>query len=73
MGESKELLSRYEFPEKFPRAPVVFMFQPTGYEIVRGDRLKEWEILLKELVGLEVDASMLAGTATVSCCPFADD
>lgn len=73
MEKSDRLLSRYEFPEKFPRAPVVFMFQPTGYEVVRGDRLKEWEMLLKEHVGLEVDASTLAGTATVSCCPYADD
>lgn len=73
MEKSDELLRAYEFPYKFEKAPVVFMFQPTGYEIVKGDRLKEWEILLKEQVGLEVDASSLAGTATVSCCPYADD
>ena len=62
-------------PKEFPRAPVpaVFMFQPTRFEVVVGERLREWESLLKARVGLRGDLGNLAGLATISFCDFADD
>ena len=59
--------------------PVVFMFQPTRFEVVRGEKLKEWETLLRERVGLHLPVNMPAaggggdGTCCVSYCPDADD
>ena len=38
------------------RPPLVWMFQPTTFELVTGDRLREWEKMMAEYVGLE-DAS----------------
>jgi len=37
-----------------PPRPVVFMFQPERFEITTGDRLQEWERLMRTRVGLEV-------------------
>jgi hypothetical protein len=59
--------------------PVVFMFQPTEYEVVTGDRLQEWQKLLAERVGLQVRdvrEETLTATAMAACisfCPAMDD
>jgi len=66
---------RKEWP-KGPKRPVVFMFQPTHYEIVPPERLKEWERDMRKRVGLpaELVASMMAaGGETNSGCPNYDD
>jgi hypothetical protein len=52
--------------------PVVFMFQPTHYKIVPGDKLQEWERDLSEKVGLKgfkrADGGEMRGIATYSWC-----
>ncbi len=70
-------------PSEFKRAgrslqPVVFMFQPTRFEIVTADKLNEWETLLRERVGMRLPVDMSAaggdsGTCCASYCPDADD
>jgi hypothetical protein len=63
--------------EEFRRAPqpVVFMFQPTRFRIVRAEKLKEWEGLMRTRVGLSDMTIGEGGTGTccVSDCPDADD
>jgi hypothetical protein len=57
--------------EKMP-APVVWMFQPTDYEVVTGDRLKEWERDMREQVlasaradiTITIEIVITTGTAT---------
>jgi hypothetical protein len=52
--------------------PVVWMFQPTEYEVVTGDRLKEWERDMRTAAlskrGLTIDITITitisSGTAT---------
>ena len=55
--------------------PVVFMFQPTRFEVVKGEKLKEWEKLLQERVGFRSRGGSFedGGTCCVSYCPDADD
>ncbi len=58
--------------------PAVFMFQPTHYEVVTGDRLQEWEDALAERVGLRglslASAGSQAMSSCISFCPnFVDD
>ena len=71
------MATKYE--EGFDRAPqpVVFMFQPTRFEIVPNERLEEWEKLLRQNVGLHADLDLASlhetGTCCVSCCPDCDD
>jgi hypothetical protein len=48
------------------KLPTIFMFQPTGFEIVAADRLAEWEQLMADNVGLAVDLKQAAGTMTIS-------
>ncbi len=61
-------------PKEFPRGPLpaVFMFQPTRYEVVTGERLKEWETLLRENVGLRGELRAV-GLPSICFCPGADD
>jgi hypothetical protein len=35
------------------KRPTVLMFQPTRFEVVEGEQLKEWEQHLREDVGLQ--------------------
>lgn len=37
--------------QKLPKQPVAFMFQPDEYEVVRPQRLSEWEALMRDAVG----------------------
>jgi hypothetical protein len=58
---------------EFQRAPrpAVFMFQPTRFEVVTGERIEEWERLLRDRVGLSglrVDESTARGVRTESWC-----
>ena len=60
---------RLTVPEAVPGLPVwpiVFMFQPTTFEVVTGDRLLRWEQLMKEKVGLNASIGNLIGSATIS-------
>ncbi|MGW6842560.1 hypothetical protein [Streptomyces sp. NPDC054958] len=45
--------------------PTVLMFQPTRFEVVEGDQLREWEQHLREDVGLQ-DVVISGGTRTIS-------
>jgi len=38
------------------KEPVVFMFQPTEYEVVPPERLSEWERLMRTEVGFPAEA-----------------
>jgi hypothetical protein len=38
--------SSQEIPKE--KVPAVFMYQPTKFEVVTGDKLKEWESNLRE-------------------------
>lgn len=49
---------------EFPKAPVVFHFRPKTYEVVTGERLREWERLMRENVGVAMDVSSLADTTS---------
>ena len=57
---------------KWPKAsdqPVVFMFQPTHYEVVPPERLSEWEEAMRTKVGFParvVQAMAAGGTGTFS-------
>jgi hypothetical protein len=55
-----------------PEQPVVFMFQPTAFEVMTPDRLTEWENLLQEKVGLEGRARE-GRVSTLSYCDTRDD
>ncbi len=54
--------------------PVVWMFQPNSFEVVTGDRLKEWErdmkreIFMRRGITIEIDITIVitSGTATYS-------
>ncbi|WP_433431620.1 hypothetical protein [Nonomuraea sp. CA-141351] len=56
----------------FQGDPIVWMFQPTSYEVVTGDRLKQWERDMRSQVlarrGIEIDITIIitTGTATYS-------
>ncbi len=54
------------------RAPAIFRFQPTSYEVVTGDRLGEWEAHMINDVGLGAVVDRLtlkfSGSPTVSRC-----
>ena len=57
------------------KQPAVFMFQPTKFETVTGERIKQWEQLMREKVGLRGVTGGFAdgGSCTVCNCPDADD
>lgn len=61
--------------EHSKKQPVVFMFQPSRFETVTGERIKEWEQLMRDKVGLPKLAGGFAdgGSCTVCNCPDADD
>ena len=68
-----------EMPERLSRGsmPAVFMFQPTGFEVVKTpEKLREWERLMRERVGLQTVAETLgelSGLPTISYCDYACD
>ena len=73
--QSKEIVSNFgslEEQKPFSRIPSVTMFQPTSYEIVTPDKLREFELLVADRLGihLETDKNI---SYTVSCCPDCDD
>jgi hypothetical protein len=39
----------------FEKLPVIFHFQPSSYEVVTPDRLKEWQKVMSERVGLPAE------------------
>jgi hypothetical protein len=41
--------------------PIVFMFTPERYEVVTGERVQEWERLMRERVGLQQVGIDIAG------------
>jgi hypothetical protein len=54
--------------------PSVLMFQPTHYEVIRGDRLEEWERLMSERVGLRPHLPRQGGgSPSISWCDGLDD
>ena len=53
--------------------PVVFMFQPETFEVVSSDKLRQWERLMIEKVGLKPGTMGDITTGTISCCPDCDD
>jgi hypothetical protein len=66
---------RKKWPTR-PKQPVVFMFQPTEYEVVPSERLSEWESLMRKNVGFPaelVKSMSRAGTPCISFCPAFDD
>ncbi len=49
--------------------PVVFSFhKPDRFEVVTGDRLQEWESLMKEKLGIAADPSATTASCTVCYC-----
>ena len=50
-----EMAKRKKWPAR-PTEPVVFMFQPTEYEVVPPERLSEWERLMRTEVGFPPEA-----------------
>jgi hypothetical protein len=46
---------RKKWPTR-PKEPVVFMFQPTEYEVVPPERHSEWERLMRTEVGFPAEA-----------------
>jgi hypothetical protein len=53
---------------KSPKQPLVFHFQPTGYQVVPPERLGEWEEAMRKRVGLSagVVKGLAAGGGTLS-------
>lgn len=66
-------------PEKTTggKLPLIFMFQPTEFEVVPGDKLAEWEERMRTQVGLGRFAELknredyVSGFETTSLCPGA--
>jgi hypothetical protein len=52
--ETPKTKGRKKWP-KGPKQPVVFMFQPTEYEFVPPERLKEWVKAMRERVGFPAE------------------
>jgi hypothetical protein len=53
------------------RMPLMFHFQPEDIEIIRvndTERLKEWEALMAERVGIRLSMTDIDGSATISRC-----
>ncbi len=52
------------------KEPVVFMFQPTDYEVVPPERLSEWERLMRDEVGFppELVKSIAAARLIETIC-----
>lgn len=53
--------------------PAIFMFRPTTFSYITPDRIKEWEQLMIERVGLAPDMASIQGGHSISGCPSADD
>ena len=70
---SMENSSSQEIPRE--KIPSVFMYQPTKFEVVTGDKLKEWETNLRERVGMRgINFQLPEGGSCTACrCPDADD
>jgi hypothetical protein len=70
----KEASERYEEAsrqlEAFAKAPrpIVFQFQPERFEVVTGDRLQEWDRLMRTRVGLQVEAGGISCLPSISYC-----
>ncbi len=76
MEKTRKLLANFGDPKdqkKFDRIPNVMMFQPTSYEVVTPDKLHEFERLVADRVGLDLDINESLTSYTVSCCPDCDD
>jgi len=73
--ETLERIDAMEVKELEGPPPIVFHFQPDTYKVYETPaQLREWEMLMKELVGLQADISNLCGTCTESCsCCRTDD
>jgi hypothetical protein len=61
--------------KKFSRenVPVVFMFQPTQYKEVEGEKLQQWEKDLIEKVGLkgaEIERMAIRNPTYCKCDPY---
>jgi hypothetical protein len=72
MTETRE---GYEVERRPMPTPVVWMFQPTDYEIVTGDRLKEWEsdvrnqvLQRRQGITIEIDIKIVISTGTATYC-----
>jgi hypothetical protein len=63
--------------QPFPRGadqPVVFMFQPTHFRVMQSDEFSEWERLLAQGVGLQLDEdSARRLVKTICVCSGNDD
>ena len=53
--------------------PAIFMFRPTTFTYVTPDRVKEWENLMRERVGLAPNMTDIQGGTSISGCPDEDD
>jgi hypothetical protein len=53
--KTSDTRKRKKWPTR-PKEPVVFMFQPTEYEVVPPERLSEWERLMRTEVGFPAEA-----------------
>lgn len=66
-------------PARFERAPrpAVMLFQPSNFEIIPSERIREWEHLLATSVGLKGNGlgqlMQSHGVPTVCGCPTKDD
>jgi hypothetical protein len=65
----------HEVERKPLPTPVVWMFQPTDYEVVTGDRLKEWESDMRRHVlqrrsdaAIEIKISIVITSGTGTYC-----
>jgi len=69
-GKKKPSANRQNIWPKASKIPVAFMFQPTEYEVVRPERLAEWEKLMRESVGfpMELVKSISAARLTETIC-----
>jgi hypothetical protein len=48
------------------KTPVVFMFQPSEFEVVAPDKLSHWEEMMRNNVGVRAEAA--GGIETISFC-----
>ena len=71
-----ETAAQQERPKKLVGVPLIFMFQPTEFIVVKKDEIAAWEEMMRKSVGLERFADFKAtrathGFETTSICPGA--
>jgi hypothetical protein len=58
--------------QKLTGVPLIFMFQPCEFQIVKPDKIQEWEEMMQKNVGLDKFADFRAerthGFETISLC-----